>query len=289
MVKGGRYAMKKELLAVHDRFISLMQGQPGILGAWYFGSASRDQTDDHSDLDVVFLANGAQFADIASQLTHWMASCCDSVILCWPEEFNGDSIVNNGYLLKLDGQTVVYDVFLLNSERLRDGICQMHYAGLQEKSIIFDPCGTVRALAADAPSGHLWHADVLRLIDTYWYHAHLSAKYLIRRDFFKLEAVLRTMMDAHASLLLTAHDTIPWGGSANKLRLLPEAYQRHLMQYGCLDDFTLMRERILQSMRWFVSDAAAIASCDAAAHAGNVSSVVLSCWIAATEALSSQK
>lgn len=281
--------MKKELLAIHDRFIRLMREQPGVLGAWYFGSASRDQTDEHSDLDVVFLADGRAFADITNRLTAWLGTCCDRVILCWPEEFSGEAIVNNGYILELDGQAVVYDVFLLNQARIRDGICQIHYTDLQEKHILFDPFGAVRALMEDAPAGSLWQADVPRLIDTYWYHAHLSAKYLARRDFFKLEAVLRTMMDAHASLLLTACDTIPWGGSANKLRLLPDGYQRHLMQYACLDDFALMRQRILRSMRWFDGDAAAIASGAVAAHARDVSAAVLAHWIAATEDLSSHK
>lgn len=282
-------AMKKELLILHERFIKLMQAQPGVQGAWYFGSASREQTDEHSDLDIVFLIAGDRFEDVSGKLASWLAACCDKVLLCWPEEFNGASIVNNGYLLEFNGEVVVYDVFLLNSEHLQDGICQLHYADLREKNVIFDKDGKVRALMANAPSGGLWQADVSRLIDTYWYHAHLSAKYLIRRDYFKLEAVLRTMIDAHASLLLTAFDTIPWGGSANKLRLLPDAYQAHLKLYGCIDDFSLMREHILQSMRWFDSDALATAAPEAASHEQSLSSAILPHWIAATNAPSSLK
>lgn len=278
--------MMKELLTIHERAVSRMQRQPEILGAWYFGSASRQQTDEHSDLDVVFLVAGEHFATAAASITSWMAACCDRVVLCWPEGFNGESIVNNGYLLELDGKLVVYDVFLLNSQRLDDGICRVHYADLRRENILFDKDGSVAALTDDAPSGSLWRDDVQRLIDTYWYHAHLTAKYLIRRDYFKLEAVLRTMMDAHASLLLTALDRLPWGGSANKLNHLPEAYQQHLKGYGCMEDFSLMRESILQSMRWFDEDARALTEAAMAAHEQSVSGAILPRWIAATESLS---
>ncbi|MCH5286020.1 MAG: hypothetical protein J1E43_01240 [Christensenellaceae bacterium] len=279
--------MIQELLTIHERVVRRMQSQPEVLGAWYFGSASRQQTDEHSDLDVVFLIAGERFADVAANVTSWLETCCDRVVLCWPEGFNGDSIVNNGYLLELGGKLVVYDVFLLNSERLDDGICRVHYADLQRENIIFDRNGSVAALAANAPSNSLWQDDAQRLIDTYWYHAHLSAKYLVRRDFFKLEAVLRTMMDAHASLLLTALDRLPWGGSANKLNHLPASYQQHLKRYGCTEDFSLMRESILQSMRWFDSDAQALAEGAAASHEQSISTAILPRWMAATASLSS--
>lgn len=278
--------MKKELLAIHDRFIQLMREQPAILGAWYFGSASRDEADEHSDMDVVFLVAGEWYDDASNHVTAWLGTCCDRVILCWPEGFNGEAIVNNGYLLELNGEVVVYDVFLLNRDRLDDGICRIHYTDLQRKNVIFDKDDAVQSLIAHAPSGDIWRDDVPRLIDTYWYHVHLSAKYLVRRDFFKLEAVLRTMMDAHASLLLTALDTIPWGGSANKLRLLPDQYQQHLMRYGCVDDFTLMRQRLLQSIRWFNEDVLATALAESGAYERSVSSAILPRWIHATETLS---
>ena len=261
--------MNKALLTIHDRFVSLMRDQPGVWGAWYFGSASRGLSDPYSDLDVVFLLDGEGFHAAADRLTEWLASCCDRVILCWPEGFNGEAIVNNGYLLELDGQIVVYDLFLLNGKRLDEGICRMHYADLREDSVIFDRDGRVRELIG-SPAAAPWRDDLARLVDTYWYHAHLSAKYLLRGDFFKLEAVTRTLMDAHVSLLLTAYDQTTWGGSANKLRFLPADLQRHLTKYGCVDNFRLMRSNLLQCLRWFEADAKAIAPPEANAAAETV-------------------
>lgn len=271
--------MNEKLLGIHERLMTIVKEQSCILGAWYFGSASRDLADEYSDLDVVFLVDGAGLTEVDARMTGWLESCCDRVVLCYPEGFNGEAIVNNGYLLEAEGQIVCYDVFLLNSARLEDGICRMHYAGLRENSIIFDRNGSVRALAASAPSGAPWRDDIDRLIRVYWYHAHLSAKYLLRGDFFKLENVTRTLMDAHVSLLLTVHDQSTWGGSANKLHHLPDDVQEHVRHYGCVPDFPLMRSRLLQCFRWFVEDVKAVSPADATAE------TVLSRWMEQTRPL----
>lgn len=275
----GGYPLNEKLLGIHEQLMTIVREQPCIHGAWYFGSASRDLADEYSDLDVVFLVDSEGFAEVAARMTGWLEACCDRVVLCYPEGFNGEAIVNNGYLLEVDGQIVCYDVFLLNSARLEDDICRMHYAGLRESSIIFDRDGRVRALASAAPSGSPWRDDVDRLISVYWYHAHLSAKYLMRGDFFKLESVTRALMDAHVSLLLTIHDQSTWGGSANKLQHLPEDVQEHVRHYGCVPDFPLMRSRLLQCFRWFAEDIAAVSPTDATAE------TVLSRWMEQTQPL----
>lgn len=271
--------MNETLRTIHNRLIALVRRQPDIHGAWYFGSVSRGASDQYSDLDVVFLVDGQRFKSAAEQITSWLGSCCDRVILCWPEGFNGEAIINNGYLLELDGEIVVYDIFLLNSEHLDDGLCRMHYTELREDSIIFDRDGQVGALITDCAAGSPWRDDVPRLISSYWYHAHLSAKYLLRGDFFKLEAVTRALMDAHISLLLTACDQTTWGGSANKLRFLPPEKQAHLKRYGCTDDFTLMRSNLLMCFRWFADDAKAVAPTDSMAES------VLAYWLEQTRPL----
>jgi hypothetical protein len=66
-------------------------------------------------------------------------------------------------------------------------------------------------------------------------------------------------MDAHTSLLLNEYDTITWGGSANKLHFIPDEKQRHLMKYGCMEDFERLRENLLASINWFEEDSNEIA------------------------------
>lgn len=84
----------------------------------------------------------------------------------------------------------------------------------------------------------------------------MTAKYLIRKDYFKLNRVMRILFDTHASLLLTLYDAISWGGIENKLHFIPKEKQEHLKKYSCTEDFSLNRNNLLQSAEWFEQDAA---------------------------------
>jgi len=242
------------LIDTNNRFTEIMKSQQGVPGAWYFGSISHDTTDEYSDIDIVFLIEENYFAQIGERLDSLLRKACDEILLRWDESFNSDAIKNYCYLIRNKGKLFQYDVFLLNQGRIDDFMCRVHYTGLKHKDVIFDKNGSVRALTEKAPTGGRWHADIRYLVTTYWFHVHMSAKYFIRRDFFKLESIMRILMDTHASLLLSAYDKINWGGSASKLRFIPGGKQEHLMLYGCVRDFELMRDNLLQAMKWFDED-----------------------------------
>ena len=104
--------------------------------------------------------------------------------------------------------------------------------------MVWDPYGEIRKLCRNSPQGQYWDSDLDRLCCTYWYHVHMSAKYLRRRDYFKLRGVMRTLFEIHQSLLLTAYDQIRWGGPANKSAFLPKEKQEHLKRYDCSVDFS---------------------------------------------------
>ncbi|WP_044482002.1 nucleotidyltransferase domain-containing protein [Paenibacillus antibioticophila] len=246
--------MLNELQSVHNAFITAMKAEQGVLGAWYFGSAAHGTTDDHSDIDIVFLVEEAAYTAVDEKLTVMLGGVCDEVILCWPEDFNSQAIKNYGYILRQKEHLFQYDVFLLNKARINEEICRIHYTELQAKDIVFDRDGSVQALADLGVKGHLWKDDIRRLITTYWFHVQMSAKYFARQDFFKLNGVLRILMDTHSSLLLTAYDQITWGGSASKLHYIDETKQKHLMKYGCTEDLVMVRDNLLQAMEWFEDD-----------------------------------
>ena len=267
--------MLKELQLVHNKFIAIMKEEKGVLGAWNFGSASHDMTDEFSDIDIVFLIDGDNFQVIDDNLTKMLKSICDDVIICWPEDFNSDAVKNYGYLLQLNEQIFQYDIFLLNNAYIDDFMCQMHYTDLQKKDVVFDIDDNVSRLIAKAPSGNLWCDDIPSIIKTYWFHVHMSAKYFARKDFFKLNNVLRILMDTHTALLLTAYDKITWGGSANKLAFIDEDKQQHLMKYGCIPDFFQMKENLLQSITWFENDIKEIGNADEAAYSQKTGNIVM--------------
>ena len=121
-------------------------------------------TDKYSDADVVFLVGGKDLADAEESLKRLISGVCDEVILCWEEDFNSDSIINNGYLLEKNWRIFQFDVFLLSKDRIDDYICKIHYTDLYERDIIFDKDGSVLALAENCPHGEFWGDDADRLI-----------------------------------------------------------------------------------------------------------------------------
>lgn len=260
--------MLRELQTVHEKFVEAMKREEGVMGAWIFGSVGRGGSDEYSDIDAVFLVEESAFSALDRKREALLRSVCDEVLLEYAEGFNGEAIKNYGFLLQLNDRIFQYDLFLLNRARLDDYICKLHYTDLREEQVLFDRGGAVRKLIGLA-HGEPWRDDPRRLIADYWYHAHMTAKYLIREDFFKLEAVTRVLYDTHASLLLTALDELPWGGSANKLSHIDGEKQRHLTQYGCTADFREMTEKLRRSMEWFIEDSETLsAEAEYARHVG---------------------
>lgn len=271
--------MLKELQSIHNAFLKVMEGQPGVLGAWHFGSVLRGTMDEFSDIDIVFLVKEASFSFVDKNLTQMLNEVCDEVVLCWPESFNGDAIKNYGYLIKRSQKLFQYDVFLLNIAYIDDFMCQIHYADLNEQDIVFSKDGSVQVLMQKKNKGSLWKADIVKLVTTYWFHVQMTAKYFIRKDFFKLEGVMRILMDTHISLLLTAYDKITWGSSANKLHFIDEEKQRHLMKYGCLEDFVTVRNNLMQAMEWFDEDVGGIGAINEAVFSESVINDIKRDWL----------
>lgn len=270
--------MLNELVSVNSKFVEIMEQQEGVLGAWYFGSVAHDTADGYSDIDIVFLADENSFGRIDERLDSLLSEACDEIVLRWDENFNSDAIKCYGYLLRYGGKLFLYDVFLLNQGKIDDFMCRIHYTDLKPCDVIFDKNGSVQALIAKAVTGSRWHADIRRLVMTYWFHVHMSAKYFARQDFFKLEGISRTLMDTHASLLLSAYDRITWGGSANKLNYIPAEKQEHLLLYGCVRDFALVRENMDKSMRWFDEDVREIGNDEIRAYSARLAEAIIPDW-----------
>lgn len=246
--------MNQQLSLMKDSFVEQMEEKDCVLGAWDFGSETHDLSDEYSDVDIVLLIDGTCFAGFISSLEECLRQISDEILVCWPEGFNGEAIINNGYLLRCGSDIFQFDVFLLNSEKLEDGMCRFHYTGLKESDVIFDRDGAVRKLVEQNVVGDNWKDDLSYLEETYWYHANMTAKYIKRKDYFKLNQVLHTMYETHISVLLVGFDKTTWGGSANKLHFIPEEKQAHLKRYYCSDDFEEVERNLAGCMRWFQAD-----------------------------------
>lgn len=250
--------MTEELRQITEKFTEKMRETEWISGAWKFGSQMHGGEDEYSDSDIVFWVNGAPLSAAEKRADEVIRSLWN-VALCYKEDFNGETIVNNGYLIKGTKGLLQLDVFLLSAEHSEDYFCKLHMQGLKMSDIIFDKKGDVAKLAAKlsaekSPQGSLWQADKERLINTYRYHCHMAEKYLRRLDFFKLNNIFRILYDTHASLLLTDYDKIEWGGIANKLAFIPAQKQEHLKKYYCTEDFEVNEKNLKKAAAWFSED-----------------------------------
>lgn len=266
------------LQQLNEDMIALMKKTPGVLGAWEFGSGMHHTRDQYSDIDIAFLLQSTDYDMVSQQLPDMLETICDHVLIFWPEDFNGASLKNYDCLLEREGQILQYDIFLLNDAALDDGMCKMHYADLKPENIFFDPEGKVAALINKNRIRQTWSDDIFRLIDTYWLHIHMTGKYFMRRDYFKLEGVLRILMDTHTSLLLTAYDKITWGGTANKLHYLPEEKQKHLKYYYCDNDLDRAAKNLHQSMLWFEEDIMELDMAEAVSQNRKISEKIKTNW-----------
>lgn len=246
--------MNPLLNQMSNDFLSIMKSKESILGAWNFGSVTHSLDDEYSDVDLIFLVEGKSFGEINNTLITYLEKICDEVVLCWPEVFNSEAITNYGFLLKKEEILLQFDVFLLNSYKMDDFMCRIHYTDLRKENVFFDKVGDVEKLIKTAPKGEIWKADINNLYDTYWFHMNMTIKYIKRKDFFKLNNVMRILMDTHVSLLLAGYDCITWGGTANKLHFIPKEKQEHIMRYGCSQNFEMNMKHLLQDMKWFAED-----------------------------------
>ena len=274
--------MNPILKSILDSFVTLIKNNDSVLGIWYFGSLAHGNSDEYSDVDIVLLIDGKEFKHIENVAESCLRQACDSILLCWPEEFNGEAIINNGYIIEKDGNSFQFDIFLMNSLFIDDFMCSIHYTGLKESDIIFDKNNNVNNLILKAPKAEFWQDDVKRLSSTYWYHAHMTAKYLLRKDYFKLNHIMQILFNTHASLLLTQYDEISWGGIENKLHHIPDEKQNHLKKYYCNADFALVKNNLLEEMKWFTKDLTEICSINHI-EINHIANKIISYWTSCTQ------
>lgn len=271
--------MNRALAQMKKVFIEQIKKSESVLGAWNFGSEMHGLSDEYSDVDIILLIDGKQFTQFEKLLDSYLQQISNEILLCWPEEFNGEAIINNGYLLLNAGRIFQFDIFLLNSDKLDDFMCRLHYTDLQEDNIIFDKTGEVKKLIQLNLTGSSWTADVEYLEKTYWYHANMTTKYLKRKDYFKLYNVLHTMFETHVSMLLAGFDQTCWGGSANKLHFIPKDKQEHLKKYYCSEDFAQVQKSLIDCMKSFQSDTREVFEVKNIKYSSSLSDSIMNNWI----------
>lgn len=263
--------MHKDLETAFNRLVSLLEKDPRCKGCWHYGSVGRGMDDDYSDYDPVFLVSGHDFESFSADVPKMIASVCDELLICWPEDYNSDHFRNYCNVIRLGESLHQHDFFIVNEDRAEEWWCRQHLKGCTRKNIIFDRSGEVSALLDRGLRTDNSIPDVRRAMDTYWFHAMMLVKYFKRRDIFKLVKNMDFVFNSHVNLLLSLYDTLDWGAWESKVKLcVPKEKQEHLLQYFTPADFHSIADAIRKGMEFFRLDAEEVCAEKGIVLSGNV-------------------
>lgn len=175
--------MNKLLEQIFERSVDILKQDTRCLGGWHFGSISRNQDDEYSDIDPVFLINDEDFNEFDSEIPDLFQKVSDKCILIWPEEFNSKRIKNYAVLIEGENDSIVqYDFTIINKSYIENPFSKIFYKGCSKSSIIFDKNGDVNNLLNTSADEDCNQIDILYQIKKYWLFCFLTVKYYKRKD-----------------------------------------------------------------------------------------------------------
>ena len=248
--------MHPDLMMAFEMLVQLLRADPRCKGGWHYGSVGRGQQDEYSDFDPVFLVDDRDFEAFAADVPRFMASVCDELLICWPENYNDAHFKNFCSVLRLGDRLHQHDFFLLNAGYPMTWFCRQHLKGCTRSNIIFDRTGEVGILLDKGLRTDNHIPDVTRAIDTYWFHVEMLIKYFKRGDIFKLLKNIDFLRQAHVDVLLAQYDTLDWGAWETKVKhCVPPEKQAHLLAYYAAADFAELDRTLRKGMDFFRLDA----------------------------------
>lgn len=248
------------LSEVFTRLMALLADDARCLGAWHFGSISRGLADGYSDVDPVVLVTREGYDSLVRDLPTLYGRAADRLQVIWPERYNNEFFGNYGALLAHGGELFQFDLFLMRVDRVDEHFCRVHRVGCTPEHTIFDQTGAVAALLARGPGlPPGGRPNVAYLIDTYYFHAQMSIKYLLRPDLLKLGRLLRELYQAHVDVLLAAHRQADWGSPETRIALdVPPDRAAHLLDYLAPADAPQAARQVARAIVHFGADARAL-------------------------------
>jgi hypothetical protein len=177
--------MHEDLTRSFNKMIEILQKDPRCKGGWHYGSVGRGISDLYSDYDPVFLVADNDFENFASDVKQIIKPVCDEVLISWPENYNSEYFKNFCNLIKINDRLHQLDFFILNADHTDNWWCRQHLKGCTRANLIFDKTGEVGALLDKGLTTDNFTPDILRCIDTYWFHIEMLIKYFKRNDIFK--------------------------------------------------------------------------------------------------------
>jgi hypothetical protein len=247
------------LAEVFERMMALLAADARCLGAWHFGSLSRGQADRYSDVDPVVLVEPDGYASLVAALPAFYAQAADRLQVIWPESYNNEFFGNYGSLLEHRGELFQFDLFLMRADRVDEHFCRVHRVACTAEHVIFDRTGVVATLLARDPGLAPGEPALGYLIDTYYFHAQMVIKYLLRPDRLKLGHLLHTLYRDHGEVLLAGYRRAEWGSAETRLQLdVPAEKVAFLLDYFAPAEPAVVARQLVRVMTRFEEEARAI-------------------------------
>lgn len=248
--------MHQDLVQAFEIVVNQLKEDTRCKGGWHYGSISRNMQDIYSDYDPVFLVEEKYFEEFSADVPNILRNACDDLLIFWAESFNDKYFKNYCSVMKLGENLHQFDFFVLNQNYPLEWMCRQHLKGCTREHIIFDRTGEVGALLDQGLRTDNQLPDLVRAMDTYWFHAEMLIKYFKRKDMFKLLKNMDVIFHAHVDLLLSQYDTLDYGAWETKVKYcVPKEKQQHLLSYFTTADFNNIELTMKRCMPLFLQDA----------------------------------
>lgn len=248
--------MHQDLVQAFEIVVNQLKEDARCKGGWHYGSISRNMQDIYSDYDPVFLVEDKYFEEFSADVPNILRNACDDLLIFWAESFNDKYFKNYCSVMKLGENLHQFDFFVLNQNYPLEWMCRQHLKGCTREHIIFDRTGEVGALLDQGLRTDNQLPDLVRAMDTYWFHAEMLIKYFKRKDMFKLLKNMDVIFHAHVDLLLSQYDTLDYGAWETKVKYcVPKEKQQHLLSYFTTADFNNIELTMKRCMPLFLQDA----------------------------------
>ncbi|WP_079422118.1 aminoglycoside 6-adenylyltransferase [Clostridium oryzae] len=248
--------MHKDLEVVFNKVVRILKEDLRCKGGWHYGSISRGMEDIYSDYDPVFLVADKDFEEFSKDIPNILSEASDELLIFWGEDFNDNHFKNYCSVIRQGENLHQFDFFVVNSDYPEEWMCRQHLKGCTRKNIIFDTTGEVGKLLDRGLRTDDYIPDLVRTMDTYWFHTEMLIKYFKRNDIFKLLKNIDIIFHAHLDLLLSQYDTLDWGSWESKVKhCVPEEKQKHLLSYFTQAQLDTLETAIRKNMLVFKQDA----------------------------------
>lgn len=184
--------MHELLRQVLNKTVDVFQNDERCLAAFHAGSVATADEDEFSDVDPGFIIHAEDFKQVDRELPTIFGSICQKIHLWWPERCNCDTYKNYAVLFEMDSVLLQYDVTIMTPPTTP--------IPLLSEQFIFDKANLLRVVAEPEPIHYSperlrWTAEI------FWVYAYITAKYLRRKDLFKLLYAQQELRDAHLEIL----------------------------------------------------------------------------------------